>query len=236
MSFINTKAGEIGVKIVYFGPALAGKSTNIRYLCRKTRPALRGRMESLSDGPEPMLAFDFAPDTLPRIGRFRVRLHLVTVPGPVSYASSRRVALKGVDAIVFVADTQEQGPEIVRFGENIESMEMMLSLLDDLGVDAAAMPLVIQYNKRDLATSASPALETLPDGYQLGDDLPLDTLNEVLNPNNVPTIEAIASQGIGVFDTLRTIVRDSLEPLRQEYEAGGDRWAEASSSGRWPRA
>lgn len=236
MSFINTKAGEIGVKIVYFGPALAGKSTNLRYLYRKTRPALRGRMESLSDGPEPMLAFDFAPDTLPRIGRFRVRLHLVTVPGLVSHASTRRVALKGVDAVVFVADTQEQRSEIVRFEENVESMEMMQSLLDELGVDSAAMPLVIQYNKRDLATSASPALETLPDGYHAGEWAALDLLNESLNPNNVPTVEAIATQGVGVFDTLRTLVKHSLEPLRQEWEASGERWAEASSSGRWPRA
>lgn len=236
MSFINTKAGEIGVKVVYFGPALAGKSTNIRLIHRKTRPALRGRLDAIAGGPEPMLAFDFAPDTLPRIdGRFRVRLHLVTVPGPVLSPASRRLVLKGVDAIVFVADTQEESGELTRFEENLETMELMMSQLDELGVDTAVMPLVLQYNKRDLTEPGPSPADNLPKHCRPVRFSPLDALNEALNPNDVPTVKAIAHQGIGVMDTLRTLVKQLLEPLRQEYEASGDQWPLASGSGRWPR-
>lgn len=229
MSLINTKTGEIAVKIVYFGPALAGKSTNIRTIHRKTRPALRGRLEEIA-GVEPMLAFDFAPDTLPRIdGRYRVRLHLVTVPGPVLSPRSRRLVLKGVDAVVFVADTQEEGGELVRFEDNVESMQLLLSLLDDLGVDSAVMPLVLQYNKRDLVEPAPP----MPDS---SDPRPivlstLDALNETINPNDLPTVEAVASEGFGVLDTLRILVRGLLEPLREEYEAGDAHYPVAGASG-----
>lgn len=233
MSLINTKTGEIAVKIVYFGPALAGKSTNIRTIYRKTRPALRGRLEEIA-GVEPMLAFDFAPDTLPRIdGRYRLRLHLVTVPGPVLSPASRRLVLKGVDAVVFVADTQEEGGELVRFEENVESMQQLLSLLDDLGVDSAVMPLVLQYNKRDLVEPAPPLPESsAPRPIALAT---LDALNEAINPNDLPTVEAVATDGFGVLDTLRILVRGLLEPLREEYEASGSRHPIASASGSWKR-
>jgi signal recognition particle receptor subunit beta len=236
MSFINTKAGEIGVKIVYFGPALAGKSTNIRLIHRKTRPELRGRLDQIAGGVEPMLAFDFAPDTLPRIdNRFRVRLHLVTVPGPALSPMTRKLVLNGVDAIVFVADTQEDGGELTRFDENVETMELMMAQLEDLNVDTAVMPLVIQYNKRDL-TEPGPALsDSLPPHCRPVLFSPLDALNEAINPNDVPTVEAIANQGHGVMDTLRTLVKQLLEPLRAEYEASGSEWPRASNSGRWPR-
>lgn len=236
MSFINTKAGEVGVKIVYFGPALAGKSTNIRLIHRKTRPALRGRLDTIKGGTEPMLAFDFAPDSLPRIdNRFRVRLHLVTVPGPVLSPSSRRLVLKGVDAIVFVADTQEESGELTRFDENVETMELMMAQLDELGVDTAVMPLVIQYNKRDLCEPGPALSDSLPAHCRPVLFSPIDALNEAINPNDVPTVPAIASQGVGVMDTLRTLVKMLLEPLRAEYEASGDAWPLASGSGRWPR-
>lgn len=234
MSLINTKTGEIAVKIVYFGPALAGKSTNIRTIHRKTRPALRGRLEQIS-GVEPMLAFDFAPDTLPRLdGRYRLRLHLVTVPGPVLSPNSRRLVLKGVDAVVFVADTQEEGGELVRFEDNVESMQLLLSLLDDLGVDSAVMPLVLQYNKRDLVDPAPPMPESSePRPIVLSN---LDALNEAINPNDLPTVEAVANEGFGVLDTLRILVRGLLEPLREEYEGESAHWPVAGASGSgWPR-
>jgi mutual gliding-motility protein MglA len=231
---ISTKLGEIGVKIVYFGPALAGKSTNIRTIHRKTRPALRGRLDEIVGDFEPMLSFDFAPDTLRRIaGRYRVRLNLVTVPGPVMTPASRRLVLRGVDAVVFVADTQEEGGELVRFEDNVESMQMLLSLLDDLGVDSAVMPLVLQYNKRDLTEPAPPLPDTSdPRPIVLAD---LDALGEAINPNGRPTVDAIATDGFGVFDTLRIVVRDLLEPLRQEYEGSGDRYPIASGSDSWRR-
>ncbi|MBZ5713863.1 GTP-binding protein [Nannocystis pusilla] len=235
MSIINTKAGEIGVKVVYFGPALAGKSTNIRTIHRKTRPELRGRLDEIAGDLEPMLSFDFAPDTLPLLdGRYRVRLHLVTVPGLVLSPVSRRLVLRGVDAVVFVADTQEEGGELVRFEENIESMQLLLSLLDDVGVDSAVMPMVLQYNKRDLVEGfAAPPPESMHSQPIILSTL--DALNEAINPNALPTIEAVATEGIGVMDTLRTVVRDLLEPLRAEYEGSGDRYPIAGASDSWPR-
>lgn len=236
MTTISTKLGEIGVKIVYFGPALAGKSTNIRTIHRKTRPALRGRLDEIAGDCEPMLSFDFAPDTLPRIdGRYRVRLNLVTVPGPVMTPASRRLVLRGVDAVVFVADTQEEGGELVRYEENVESMQLLLSLLDDLGVDSAAMPLVLQYNKRDLVEPAPPPPDSSdPRPIVLAD---LAALDEAINPSGLPTVESIATDGFGVFDTLRVLVRGLLEPLRQEYEGSGDHYpiATATGSGSWRR-
>lgn len=235
MSIINTKTGEIGVKVVYFGPALAGKSTNIRTIHRKTRPVLRGRLDEIAGDLEPMLSFDFAPDTLPRIdGRFRVRLHLVTVPGLVLSPVSRKLVLKGVDAVVFVADTQEEGGELVRFEENVESMQLLLSLLDDVGVDSAVMPMVLQYNKRDLVEGvALPPPESMHSGPIILSTL--DALNEAINPNDLPTIPAVATKGIGVMDTLRIVVKGLLEPLGAEYEPGSGRYPMASASDSWPR-
>ncbi|MCY1060226.1 MULTISPECIES: GTPase domain-containing protein [Nannocystis] len=235
MSIINTKAGEIGVKVVYFGPALAGKSTNIRTIHRKTRPELRGRLDEIAGDLEPMLSFDFAPDTLPLLdGRYRVRLHLVTVPGLVLSPVSRKLVLRGVDAVVFVADTQEEGGELVRFEENVESMQLLLSLLDDVGADSAVMPMVLQYNKRDLVEGvAAPPPESMHSRPIILSTL--DALNEAINPNDLPTIEAVATEGIGVMDTLRTVVRDLLEPLRAEYEGSGDRYPIAGASDSWPR-
>lgn len=227
MSFINTRAAEIGVKIVYFGPSLAGKSTNVRAVHRKTRPELRGRLDDAAGGA---LAFDFAPDTIPRIdGRYRVRLHLSTVPGDASIATMR-LLLKGVDAAVFVADTQEAGGELVRFHDNVESMELMLSLLDDLRIDSAVMPLVIQHNKRDLVEHTPNLHDSLPPDLRPVVFSPLDALAEAINPHDVPTVPAIASAGVGVLDTLRTLVRYLLEPLRHKYESTS---LDASSSGRF---
>jgi signal recognition particle receptor subunit beta len=234
VSFINTKTGEIGVKVVYFGPALAGKSTNIRAIHRKTRPELRGRLDEIAGDLGPMLAFDFAPDTLPRIaGRYQVRLHLLAVPGLVTPAT-RKLALRGVDAVVFVADTQEEGGELVRFEENVESMQTLLSLLDDLRVDSAAMPLVLQYNKRDMVEDGPPLLPPSPSRRPIVLST-LAALDDAINPNGLPTVEAVARRGIGVMDTLRVVVRGLLEPLRQEYEVSDGYDSAASSSGSWPR-
>ncbi len=235
MSVINTRTGEIAVKIVYFGPALAGKSTNVRLIHRKTRPEQRGRLITSDGGAEPLLSFDFAPDTLPRIAdRYRVRLGLVTVPGPVMSPRASRLLLKGVDAVVFVADTQEESGELVRFDENVESMALLHGLLDDLGVDSAVMPLVIQYNKRDLAGGGPPPCDSVPGHLRRVQFSPLDALAEAINPNDVPTVEAIARSGVGVLDALRVLVRQLLEPLRQEYEPS-DAWPLPDASGSYPR-
>jgi signal recognition particle receptor subunit beta len=235
VSFINTKTGEIGVKVVYFGPALAGKSTNIRTIHRKTRPELRGRLDEIAGDLEPMLSFDFAPDTLPRIdGRFRVRLHLATVPGLVMSPVSRKLVLKGVDAVVFVADTQEEGGELMRFEENVESMQLLLGLLDDLGVDSAVMPLVLQYNKRDLVEGGPARMPDVAGARPIVLST-LDALNEAINPNGLPTVEAVATAGVGVMDTLRSVVRGILGSLRQEYEGSSDGYPITSGSGSWRR-
>ncbi|MBZ0221383.1 MAG: GTPase domain-containing protein [Candidatus Methylomirabilis sp.] len=193
MSFINYSSREINCKIVYYGPGLCGKTTNLQHIYRKTRPDAKGKMITLATETERTLFFDFLPLALGDIKGFKTRFHLYTVPGQIFYDASRKLILKGVDGIVFVADSQAE-----RMDANIESFENMKVNLEDQGYNLAQVPYVVQYNKRDLPSA-----------------VPVAELKKVLNPDDVPDFEAVASDGTGVFETLKTIVKLVLIELKK---------------------
>jgi signal recognition particle receptor subunit beta len=192
MALINYASREINSKIVYYGPGLGGKTTNIKYVYSKLQPTLKGRLISLATELDRTLFFDFLPVDIGTIRGFKTRFHLYTVPGQVFYNASRKLILKGVDGIIFVADSQ-----IERFDENIESYDNMLDNLRSYNLSLDKIPLVIQYNKRDLPNITS-----------------LEELQRVLNAaNKYPYFEAIATQGVGVFETLKEICKLVLKML-----------------------
>ncbi len=193
MSFINYSSREINCKIVYYGPGLCGKTTNLQFIYTKTNPDLKGKMISLATETERTLFFDFLPLALGQIRGFKTRFHLYTVPGQVFYDASRKLILKGVDGVVFVADSQ-----IERMEANVESLDNLRINLADQGYDLDKLPYVIQYNKRDLPNAA-----------------PLAEMKRLLNPNGVPDFEACATVGKGVFETLKAVARGVLRDLRQ---------------------
>ena len=149
MAFINYSAREINCKLVYYGPGLCGKTTNLKYIYEKTAADAKGKMISLATETERTLFFDFLPLALGEIRGFKTRFHLYTVPGQVFYDASRKLILKGVDGVVFVADSQEE-----RFEANVESLENLKANLREQGYDLDKIPIVIQYNKRDLPNVA----------------------------------------------------------------------------------
>jgi mutual gliding-motility protein MglA len=193
MSFINYASREINCKLVYYGCGLCGKTTNQHYIYQKTNPEIRGKMISLATETERTLFFDFLPLSLGEIRGFKTRFHLYTVPGQVFYDASRKLILKGVDGVVFVADSQ-----LERVEANIESVENLRTNLQEQGYDLDKIPYVVQYNKRDLPNVA-----------------PLAELKELLNPKGVPDFEGVAPQGIGVFDTLKSIAKLVLQELKK---------------------
>ena len=199
MSFINYLSREINCKIVYYGPGLGGKTTNLEYVYGKVSPSTRGKLISLATETERTLFFDFLPVDLGTIRGFRTRFHLYTVPGQVYYNASRKLILKGVDGVVFVADSQ-----IDRMEANLESLENLQLNLSEQGYQLEKVPYVIQFNKRDLPNIA-----------------PTQELRELLNPLNVPDYEAVASRGTGVFDTLKAVAKLVLQELRKGADAGG---------------
>ena len=193
MSFINYSSREINCKIVYYGPGLCGKTTNLQFIFKKTNPEHRGKMISLATETERTLFFDFLPLSLGDIKGFKTRFHLYTVPGQIFYDASRKLILKGVDGIVFVADSQ-----IERMDANIESFENMQTNLKEQSYDLANIPYVIQYNKRDLPNV-----------------VPLSELKKVLNVNGAPDFEAVAATGACVFETLKAVVKLVLIELKK---------------------
>ena len=193
MSFINYSSREINCKIVYYGPGLCGKTTNLQHVYARTNPELKGKMISLATETERTLFFDFLPIALGEIRGFRTRFHLYTVPGQVFYDASRKLILKGVDGVVFVADSQ-----IERMEANVESLDNLRSNLKEQGLELERVPYVVQYNKRDLPNAA-----------------PLDEMRQLLNPGKVPDFEAQAHQGVGVFETLKAVARGVLHDLRR---------------------
>ncbi len=193
MSFINYSSREINCKIVYYGPGLCGKTTNLQYIYNKTNAETKGKLISLSTETDRTLFFDFLPLSLGEIRGFKTRFHLYTVPGQVFYDASRKLILKGVDGVVFVADSQ-----VERMEANIESMENLRINLAEQGYDLNKIPFVFQYNKRDL-----------PNAVQV------DELRKVLNPRNVPDWQAVAPTGVGVFDTLKATAKLVLTELRK---------------------
>ena len=195
MSFINYSSREINCKIVYYGPGLCGKTTNLQYIYNKTNPEAKGKMISLATETERTLFFDFLPLDLGNVRGFKTRIHLYTVPGQVFYDASRKLILRGVDGIVFVADSQEQ-----RMDANVEALDNLMSNLKEHGYDFNKIPYVLQLNKRDLPNI-----------------LPVDLLCTELRKKNEAVVEAVAFQGIGVFETLKEIAKQVLTELK----AGG---------------
>uniref|UniRef100_A0A7V0Z5Z6 Gliding-motility protein MglA n=1 Tax=candidate division WOR-3 bacterium TaxID=2052148 RepID=A0A7V0Z5Z6_UNCW3 len=192
MALINYASREINCKIVYYGPGLGGKTTNIKYIYTKLNPDIKGKLISLATELDRTLFFDFLPVDLGTIKGFKTRFHLYTVPGQVFYNASRKLILKGVDGIVFVADSQ-----IERFDENIESFQNMEDNLKTNNISMEKIPIVIQYNKRDLPNITS-----------------VEELQKVLNPQlKYPYFEAVAVQGIGVFETLKEVCKRVLLTL-----------------------
>jgi signal recognition particle receptor subunit beta len=195
LSFINFAAREINCKIVYYGAGLGGKTTNLQVIYQKTAEQQKGKMISLATETERTLFFDFLPLDLGSVRGFKTRIHLYTVPGQVFYDASRKLILRGVDGIVFVADSQEQ-----RMDANVEALDNLMSNLKEHGYDFNKIPYVLQLNKRDLPNI-----------------LPVDLLTTELRRKNEPIIEAVAFQGTGVFETLKEIAKQVLTELK----AGG---------------
>ncbi len=193
MSFINYASREINCKIVYYGPGLCGKTTNLQYIYNKTAQDAKGKMISLATETERTLFFDFLPLALGEIRGFKTRFHLYTVPGQVFYDASRKLILKGVDGVVFVADSQEE-----RLDANIESMENLKDNLEEQGFQLEKLPFIIQYNKRDLPNCT-----------------PIEELRKLLNPSGVPELEACAASGEGTFETLKAVAKLVLIDLKK---------------------
>src|SRR5215211_6006185 len=193
MSFINYMAREINCKLVYYGPGLCGKTTNLQYIYERTNPEAKGKMISLATETERTLFFDFLPLSLGEIRGFKTRFHLYTVPGQVFYDASRKLILKGVDGVVFVADSQDE-----RMDANIESLYNLEENLQTQGYDLAQIPYVLQLNKRDLPNVT-----------------PIEEITSELARKGEPVFEAVATDGTGVFDTLKAVAKQVLTELRK---------------------
>lgn len=195
MSMIDPEAREINFKIAYQGPGLGGKTTNLYYIHNKTRPEVKSRMVSVATEDSRTLSFSFKPLSLGEIAGLTVRFHLYTVPGPVFYDISRRLILTGADAVVFVVDSQAE-----RFDSNIEALINLEDNLATQGSEIDRMPLVFQYNKRDLANA-----------------VPVAELEAALNPKGRQSFEAVATTGLGVFDTLKAVCTQVLAEQRARH-------------------
>ncbi|MEE9218356.1 MAG: GTPase domain-containing protein [Acidobacteriota bacterium] len=193
MTFINYAAREINCKIVYYGPGLCGKTTNIQYIFEKTNPNAKGKLISLATETDRTLFFDFLPLDLGTIRGFRTRFHLYTVPGQVFYDASRKLILKGADGVIFVADSQEMRAEA-----NVESLKNLQINLKAQGLDLMKIPYVLQLNKRDLPQIT-----------------PVQTMVKQLYLKGEPFFEASAVKGKGVFDTLKAVAKLVLTELKQ---------------------
>jgi mutual gliding-motility protein MglA len=193
VSFINFAAREINCKIVYYGAGLGGKTTNLQFIFDKTADKQRSKMISLATETDRTLFFDFLPLDLGTVRGFKTRFHLYTVPGQVFYDASRKLILRGVDGVVFVADSQEE-----RMDANVEAIENLQDNLKEHGYDFGKIPYVLQLNKRDL-----PGVMTV------------DDLKKELVKRGEPVFEAVAFQGTGVFETLKELARQVLVELRK---------------------
>jgi hypothetical protein len=193
VSFINFAAREINCKIVYYGPGLGGKTANLQWIYDNTTQTQKGKMISLATETDRTLFFDFLPLDLGTVRGFRTRFHLYTVPGQVFYDASRKLILKGVDGVVFVADSQEE-----RLDANLETLENLQENLKEHGFDFQSIPYALQLNKRDL-----PSI------------LPVEELAKEIQVKGEPVIEGIAIQGVGVFETLREVAKQVLAELKK---------------------
>lgn len=193
MTFINYASREINCKIVYYGPGLCGKTTNIQWIHEQANPEKRGKLVSLATETDRTLFFDFLPLDMGMVKGFKVRFHLYTVPGQVFYDASRKLILRGCDGVIFVADSQRP-----RMEANIESIANLATNLKDNGFDIRNIPYVLQLNKRDMPTAA-----------------PLGEMEDLLRFRSEPMIEAVASRGQGVIETLKACARQILMELQR---------------------
>src|SRR5690348_15875578 len=223
MSMINYAAREISCKIVYYGPGLGGKTTNLEHVCGRVQPNTRGKLISLATETERTLFFDFLPVDLGTIRGFKTRFHLYTVPGQVYYNASRKLILKGVDGIVFVDDSQ-----IERMEANVESMQNLYDNMAEYGYDLTKIPFVIEYNKRDLPNAApiKDLQAALNPGWPIEDAAQQKVQPDATHPGEnlvekvgaewvgrPPSYEAVAMRGDGVFDTLKAVSKLVLKTL-----------------------
>ncbi|HEY9793880.1 MAG TPA: GTPase domain-containing protein [Candidatus Obscuribacterales bacterium] len=192
MALVNYAAREINCKIVYYGTGLGGKTTNLKYIHSQLAPTTRGELISLATETERTLFFDFLPLDLGSVQGFKTRFSLYTVPGQVEYNASRKLILNGVDGIIFVADS-----DVMRSKENIESLQNMVENLAEYNLTLDNIPWVLQYNKRDLANA-----------------MPIERMERECNIRGVPSFEAVASEGLGVFATLKAISKLILNRLQ----------------------
>ena len=224
MSVINYASREINCKIVYYGPGLGGKTTNLEHVYARVAPDTRGKLISLATENERTLFFDFLPVDLGTIRGFKTRFHLYTVPGQVYYNASRKLILKGVDGVVFVADSQVERQEA-----NVEAMQNLYDNMSEYGYDITRMPFVIQYNKRDLPNAApiDELDQLLNPGFEVMDQARQRPMADPGNPSRllveqvasgewverVPSVEAVAVAGDGVFATLKAVSKLVLKSL-----------------------
>ena len=192
MSFINYNAKEIHCKVVYYGPSLGGKTTNIQWVYQQTADDQKSKLIALNTDIERTLFFDFLPLNVGDIRGFKTRFHLYTVPGQVVYDASRKLILKGLDGVIFVADSQAE-----RMDENLEALKNLERNLEQQGYDIREIPLVMQYNKRDLTNVSS-----------------LAEMRSALNFYNAPEVESCASEGKGVFESLKIVSKSILNVLK----------------------
>ncbi len=193
MTFINYASREINCKIVYYGPGLCGKTTNLQHIYDKSTIGTKGKLISLATETDRTLFFDFLPLELGTVRGFKTRFHLYTVPGQVFYDASRKLILKGVDGVIFVADSQEE-----RMDANVEALDNLVANLKGQGYDFNTIPYVLQFNKRDLPTA-----------------MPIEDMKKILCRRNEPVVEACASKGTGVFETLRAVAKVVLQELNK---------------------
>jgi len=194
MTFINYASREINCKIVYYGPGLCGKTTNLQFIYEKTNPNSKGKLISLATETDRTLFFDFLPLELGNVRGFKTRFHLYTVPGQVFYDASRKLILKGVDGVIFVADSQRE-----RMDANVESLRNLEQNLKAQGYDIRSIPYVLQLNKRDLPNVAS-----------------VEEMRRLLQKKGEPMVEAVAATGQGVFETLKAVAKLVLADLNKQ--------------------
>ncbi len=195
--FINWQLKELNLKVVYYGPALSGKTTNLEQIHAKVDPRRRGELVSLKTHEDRTLYFDFLQLELGRISGLTPKIHLYTVPGQTYYEASRKIVLRGADGVVFVADSAAH-----RTSDNIESWESMHTHLEALNIPAHNLPLIVQFNKRDLTNA-----------------MPVPLLKNILNVNGHPTFDAVALEGQGVFNTLKAIINGVVSRVQKEVAA-----------------
>lgn len=196
MVFINDAVKEITLKLVYYGPGLSGKTTNLEYVHADPNVERKGKMISMSTETDRTIFFDFMPMDLGKAGDYKIRSQLYTVPGQVFYDATRRLVLKGADGVVFVADSQREMQD-----SNVESLKNLKDNLIINSIDPEKIPIILQYNKRDLPNAMS-----------------VEEMESILNPRGLPSFEAIAIEGVGVQETLREVLKATIHNLNQRVD------------------